>query len=342
MNQTYGNLYYQTLTDYPPQVLSILTRLKLYLAGKLFYENTLEDAQAKFLVGDIINGASDAGIDAAIQFFQLSNVVFPFAVYGYDMTERLDEKVTHLQRSGKYYDSTLGKYVDSKPVKMIVPYIFFFNNPKDYYNAQKIIHSFSDSLSKLDVPILIDAVTYSFSIQVKFTMERGSYSSAFQEHLRTGAIFDIVLNAEVTYNDLTTSSLNMYPVDDMILSLYKMDEENDIYNVLEGQVTAPDTPALTTTIPANGAIGVAKNTDITINFTASMEPSSVIDALSLTPYFSYTAEWNDTGTQLIITPVTNLASLTLYNIIILKSCFGFYNKEHPEEDLVFTFTTGSI
>ena len=325
------------------QLLSSITRLKLFLAGAVFTENTLSDAVDKFLVADIISGASDAALDANTINFQATNPIFPFCAYSYDFTEKDGERTTHLQRSGKYFDSTLGAYVSSKTVKNKIPFIFFFNNPKDYFTAQKIIHSFIASPSmKLDVPIIVNSVTYAFTLQVTFEIEKGTYSSSFQEYLRQGPIFDIGLNCEIEYTDITLSTTNIYPVDDMIATLYQMSDIDDSFNVQVGQATAPNTPAITSSIPINNATGVARNTAITINFTASMDVSSVIDALSLTPYFQYTAEWNDAGTELIITPVIHLLANTLYNVIILDSCFGFYNNEHPETDLELIFSTGSI
>ena len=326
----------------PAQLLSIITRLKLFFATKIFLEDATVNALAKFVVADIISGASDAAVDSAVNNFQSSNPIFPFCAYGYDFTEKIGTRDSHLQRSGKYYDSTLGTYVSSKTVKNSIPFIFFFNNPKDYFAAQKLVQTIIASPTKLDVPIIVGSTTYSFSIILNIDVEKGTYSGAFVEHMRVGNIFDINLNCSIEYNDLTFDNTNIYPVDDMIATLYQMNDEDDSLNVQEGQAYAPETPALTTTIPANNATGVLKNTAITLNFTASMAVDSVIDNLELIPYFSYTAEWNDTGTQLIITPIANLASTTLYNIVIHKDAYGFYNDEPMEEDGVIVFTTGTI
>lgn len=342
MNLTYGNLYYQgtSLDDLPVQFLSTITRLKIFLASKVFTENNITDAVAKFIVADIISGASDAAVDSAVLNFNTSNPIFPFCAYSYDFTERVDDKKSHLARSGKYFDSTLNAYVSSKPVKNSVPFIFFFNNPKDYYTAQKIIHTIIASPSiKLDVPIIVNNITYYFSINVSFEIEKGTYSGAFIEHMRVGNIFDIILNASVSYNDITMDTTNIWPVDDMIATIYYPDDENDIYNVEEGQAYAPPTPAIATTIPVNNATGISKTANIVVNFSTTMAVDSVIDSLELIPYFQYTAEWNDAGTQLTLSPINPLAGLTLYNIIIHKSAYGFINNEKMEEDGSFSFTT---
>jgi hypothetical protein len=342
VNQTYGNLYYQsaTLANLPAQVIAIVTRLKLFFATEIFKEDTPTTALTKFIVADIISGASDAAIDSAVSNFQETNPVFPFCAYSYDFTEKLGTRDSHFQRSGKYYDSTFGTYASSKTVKNAIPFIFFFNNPNDYFTAQKIVQQIIAAPTKLYVPISINSVVYYFSIIVNISVEKGAYSGAFVEHMKVGNIFDLNINCSIEYNDIVLDNTAIYPVDDMILSLYQMDDENDIYNVLEGTANTPGTPAITTTIPTDNSTGITRNTNIVVNFTASMAPDSVIDNLELVPYFSYTAEWNDTGTQLTITPVANLAASTLHNIIIHKDAYGFYNDEKMEEDGSFSFTTG--
>ena len=297
------------------------------------------DAQARIIVADIINGASDSAVDFAVQAFQSTNVVFPFAAYSYDLTEMGTAKDSHLQKSGRYYDTVLQHYVSSKTLKIMVPYIFFFNNPKDYYNAQKILHTIRCTPMKVDVPVTINGIVYSFSVKLNLAIERGSYSSNFQEALKQGVIFDLGVNVECEFNDLTMSGLNLYPVDDMIATLYQMSDEDDSLNVQTGQVYAPSTPAITSSIPINNATGVAVTTAITINFSAVMVVDTVVDNLSLTPYFQHTIEWNDAGTQIIITPVSSLAPLTLYNIVIYKEASGFVNDEQMEADGVIVFTT---
>ena len=339
MNFTYGNLYYQSITDYPVQVYAILTRLKLFFASNIFTETLLADAINRIIVADIINGASDSAIDFSIQAFQSSNPVFPFAAYSYDITEMGTAKDSHLQKSGKYYDSVLQHYVSSKTLKILVPYIFFFNNPKDYYNAQKILHTIRCTPTKIDVPVLINSTIYSFSVKLNLSIERGSFSSNFQEMLKNGAIFDLGVNVECEFNDLTMSGLNLFPVDDMIATLYQMNDEDDSLNVQTGQAYAPSTPAITSSIPLNNAVGVSKSTTITINFTAVMDAASVVDALEIVPYFQHTIEWNDAGTQIIISPINALTGLTLYNIIIHDTAKGFVNDEHPIEDMSIFFTT---
>jgi len=320
-------------------MLSIITRLKLFFATEIFLEDATVNALAKFVVADIISGASDAAVDSAVNNFQSSNPIFPFCAYGYDFTEKIGTRDSHLQRSGKYYDSTLGTYVSSKTVKNSIPFIFFFNNPKDYFAAQKLVQTIIASPTKLDVPIIVGSTTYSFSIILNIDVEKGTYSGAFVEHMRVGNIFDINLNCSIEYNDLTFDNTNIYPVDDMIATLYQMNDEDDSLNVQTGQAYAPSTPAITSSIPLNNAVGVSKSTTITINFAAVMDAASVVDALELIPYFQHTIEWNDAGTQIIISPINALTGLTLYNIIIHDTAKGFVNDEHPIEDMSIFFTT---
>ena len=109
------------------------------------------------------------------------------------------------------------------------------------------------------------------------------------------------------------------------------------------------------TTPSNGASGVAKNTNIVIEFTEAMNEASVESYFSISPAAAGAFSWNPGSTILTFNPNPDLATNTLYTITIdglaedqqaetLDGDKDGSSEGSPTDDHEFTFTTevGSV
>ena len=80
-----------------------------------------------------------------------------------------------------------------------------------------------------------------------------------------------------------------------------------------------------------------KNT-IIINFNVTMEESSVESSIELDPWFEHSLLWNDDSNSLLITPVLNFTSGTVYQIIYDDTGKAFYNDSTLSSGVI-SFTT---
>lgn len=90
--------------------------------------------------------------------------------------------------------------------------------------------------------------------------------------------------------------------------------------------------------PAEGAVDIDRNVLIWIEFSESMDESSVTDSLTVSPAFGCLTSWN--GTVLDITPTDLLAAATAYTITIDSESADPSGNEMGS-DYSFTFTTGT-
>ncbi len=333
--------YYNNTDNFPDQIDSIITRMKIYMGSKLYYEEDISNAITNFIYADVGNDGSEEGIRRAIQLFQNSNQKYPFTAYSFGDEEILKEKRTAYAKNKIYYDSYIGSFVTAKPSYFFMPMISFFNTPRDYQTAKKILFEISSAPIKLDVPIIVGDVTTTFPALITFeTIEKGTYAFNFQEQLRAGNIFDIQHFARIEYHDMETDASGIYLVDDMIFELYRLAEEDkslsdNLYSINIDYITS-----LSSSDPENGATDIPVDNSIILTFSIGMDESSVENAITLDPYFSTEYTWNNNSTSLVLDPVYDLSSGTVYSIEIDGSAKSWFNQENLNSGTVtIEFTT---
>jgi len=335
-------LYYSDTASYPQQVLAITGALKTYMAEQLYYNDSLADAKARFLVAD---QTDDASLREATKKFFDSNQKYPFTTYNIGDEEPVTDRRNSWAKSGKYYSSTYSCYIDAKPLKQTFPMISFFNNPHDYEHCKKILQNISDSAIKLDVPIVVNGISTTFTAEVKFqAIDKGGLAYEFIEYLTKNNIFNLMHNIEVYYHSFVINT-DTNPIDTMNATVFQEDPEDDSLNTSVGSGLAPLTPALLSSIPTDESSGIAVGSGIVLTFNVGMNPDSVERNLDITPYFEHSKRWNEYYTQLTLTPWSDLSSGVAYTIDITQdwelydSPIAIFNEEPIETDIEINFTT---
>jgi len=320
--------YYTSYSNYPDQVIQIAERIKIYMCSKLFYEEEYSESASKFIYADIGNDGSDEGIRRATELFGSSNQSYPFTAYSFGEEEILRDKRTAYAKNMIYYNDYIGSFVSAKPAILYLPMISFYNTPYDYQIAKKVLFEISSAPIKLDVPVVIGDVTTTFPVHVTFeTIEKGNYAFNFQEMLRAGDIYDIQHFAKIEYHDMETSSVGIYPVEDMVFELWRLAEEDKSLSDSLDDVTIDYITQLSSSNPTNGATDVPVDNSVILTFNVGMEENSVTTALTLDPYFSADYTWDDDSKNLVIDPVENLTSGTVYNVYIDDTAYSWFNNE---------------
>jgi hypothetical protein len=75
-------------------------------------------------------------------------------------------------------------------------------------------------------------------------------------------------------------------------------------------------PTITATLPANGAVGVAVDTQIRITFSRAMNPVTTEAAMASLPVVAAACVWNGPDTIITCTPAADLAFDTLHTFTI--------------------------
>ena len=106
--------------------------------------------------------------------------------------------------------------------------------------------------------------------------------------------------------------------------------------------TAPDTepPKIVLTDPGDGQLDVSVDALIMIEFSESMDPASVAEALDVNPPFDYEISWNPEHTVLTLSPVGDLIHDTTYSVAVGEEAMDSAGN-HLEGTYGFSFTTES-
>ena len=101
-------------------------------------------------------------------------------------------------------------------------------------------------------------------------------------------------------------------------------------------------PTVTSTSPANNAVGVARNNSITISFAAAMDPATINSSTVIikqgTTVIPGTVTYS--GTTATFTPTSNLVALTQYTVTITTGAKTAAGVAFTTSNTVSTFTTG--
>lgn len=333
MPQTY---YIFPDTNYPPLALATLDRIKLYIYNTLYTEESVNDIDTRLFLSDI---TSEMEMREAVKNFNWSAARFPFTIYNIAGWEPFTGYINHTAKSKTYYSSYLNTIVYARPVILNIPMIHFFSNALDFNRARQILMEDASNKNLLAVPITINGIltsTDAFVYGVEIT--KGNYAWEHASQLVAGNLFDLATNFQILYYEISVSSGNVAPVDDIYLSLgllETMEKEEKIW--IEQNVLSPEIPVVTTS-PISGAVDVLVDSPIILTFNVSMNEISVENALSYDPAINVEYVWNSISTQLAITHYNDLISGTAYEITIENTAES--GNEIPlEEDYIFSFTT---
>ena len=113
----------------------------------------------------------------------------------------------------------------------------------------------------------------------------------------------------------------------------------DPFNDTLPQVTDSTPPTIISTTPANGRINVAPNTSVTIQFSESMNTTTVENAVSIAPSASISSyTWSANNTTLAIVFTANLTQNTTYDCLITTSALDV-NGNALATNYSWSFTT---
>ena len=340
--------YYEESSNYPYVIKSITERVILYCAQSIYPDETLEEAMKRMIIANFDDDSR--AIARSIDTYKTSQGKFPFTAYNIGDIEDYDYK-TYYQMSGNYYSEQLQAYIRYVPIKFTIPMVTFLSTPYDLWRVLNNFANDNSSLTRLDVPVTINDILTSFSIDVGFLAEKGSFSFDIEQQFGYGKLYPAVHTAEVSCAYITvdlernvnTQVINetklVYHVDDIILKLNELqDSKNLDNNPLLETIQSPETPVVSSSTPINESVNVAIDSSIIINFNVSMNESSIISNMDIVPYFDKDITFDIESKIMTITPRQNLLNSTEYEILINNNAQSS-DLQTLEDDYTLTFTT---
>ena len=342
--------FYPTNIHYPYAHQSVLERVILYFTTMIYPDLTYTEARKRFILADVSDDANS--VRRSIDAFKTSNGQFPFTAYNISDDAPLSYK-SHYQVSGNAYSSLVGAYISFIPMLLTIPMTTFYTTPHDFWRGMTLFAQDESCLTRMDVPVTLNGVLCSMTIDLNYTTERGQLAFDVEQQFAVGKLFPvihtvdikcsyIVLNME---NDPTTGNPNqpkvIYHVDDIITKLYQLSNESNLdQNTLLDTKHSPSIPSITS-VPFNNATNVLTSSTIVLTFDVAMNESTVITNLDMVPYCDKDMSFDMASKVLTITLRSPLTVSTEYEILIntsAKSCDGIY----LEEDYSLIFTTGTV
>lgn len=332
---------------YPYVYNEIVKRMKLYFCSLLYPDEPLtpDTFNKRWIRADFVGGGNETAIRETLQRFQNTQGSFPFTCWNVDDDEPVDYKsYTHL--SGNYYDKNLDCYIAGVPAFLNLNMMTFYNTEYDYFIATtKFMYDLATA-TRLEVPIMINDIETQFYIDVDMDVTKGDLAFAYEELRTKGQLFNISHNCKIKFyyyilasktfasEDGKQTQIKVYPVDDMVLSLKRL-EDKTLIDSLHVNVI----PEISSFIPANNSTGVSRTDDIVITFNTPMNETSLALNLDIVPQFDKeSVVWNDTSTVLTIKPV-ELSASTEYIFNISRNAENHLTHT-LKQDYEFKFTTG--
>lgn len=341
--------YYQDSVFYPYAVEAVLNRIKLYFCNMIYpTEDYATQSSKRFILADV----SDDGnaIRRSIDVFKNSQGTFPFTAYNISDDAPLDYR-SHLQVSGSYYSELVNAYISFVPMNLDIPMTTYYTTPYDFWRAMSFFAVDEASLTRLDVPLIINGVECYFTIDLAYTTERGQLAWDIEQYFSVGRIYPLIHNITVKCAYIVLANNNngdkftgtlVYPVDDIIFYLKRLDDAKNLdQNPTIDTAYSPDTPAVISSIPLSGATGILTTSSIVLTFNNCMNETSVINALDIVPYMDKDMTFDMSSKILTITPRSNMTVSTSYNILINDTAKDG-NGLFFETDYNLTFTTGIL
>jgi len=126
-------------------------------------------------------------------------------------------------------------------------------------------------------------------------------------------------------------------------NLFRGNLETPIQNIVDNYITYLGIPSFLTTIPADEASGVARDSNIVIQFTVPMNSGSVENYLSISPSLPHTKSYDVSGIVLTINPTNNMSGLTLYTVTTSASIQSkLYLEAEDVQSFYFTTRSGLV
>jgi len=332
--------YYTDLDRFPPLVLAILREVKNYIVQLLYNDEYLispQKALSRFILSDIGAGV-DISLGDYVEHFNSINPEYPFTAFSVGDPEGDNERKNLKALEGSIFCDKLNSYLSVWPMELKIPMVSFFNRADDYFIARQILHGDSMSLTKINVPITINNITFGLWVNVNYIITQGTYAAQYEQFLAKGKIWDIVHTWNITYMNFILDTTAVNEVDEIHIEVTNPDPDDpNAPNISRFSIIAPTAPKITSVSPLDGVTNVAVNSAIVITFDKAMKPNSTEDAFGILPYVPGDFTWNNDDTILTFTPHSDLDSATEYTVIVLKTAedVNFY----LEEDFEFSFTT---
>ena len=166
------------------------------------------------------------------------------------------------------------------------------------------------------------AVPMSTQVSVHFdqSMDQQSVLSAFSLSGVDGftytfsggdSIFTVVPNAELSQGTTYTACMST-----LAKAINGVNLLQDACTSFTTDIVPPVPPAVVSVSPADGAMGVAIDTNITVTFDQAMDTASVESAFSIAPAVAGSKTWSPDGTSLTFNPAVDLEYLQTYTVSI--------------------------
>ena len=340
--------YYDiTDTNYPPVMTAVINSVLYFLAQTLYPDENPDDlidpesTKRKFILANF-DASEETAIYRAIEDLKTvstSSGKFPFTAYNFSEEELMSETKSHLQVSGKVFSETVQGYVQAIPLIWDVPCITFTNNVQDYFRTRQIVSGKASTLTRLTVPININGVLTSFSVDVNFEITKGSYAYQYEEYLSKGRLYDLMHPLKLKFMYLILNTSDVSPVDNITVALNTLASTTRATEQIQ-EVDSSSTPTVSSTVPVADTTDVDKTQSVVINFNIAMNEGLTNSYIDIEPMFPCNFVWNDASTQLTLQPLSGeLEANTEYVITVEKESQSFYQAP-LEEDYIFSFTTG--
>lgn len=350
-----GTRFYQNLDNYPPVVRSAVKRCLIFVAQILYKEEFEIDpnlAQRRVVISDKVGPEFD--ISLAIEAFQQFSANMPFTAYNIEAIEDGEIKNWSALSANNYF-ADVGRYGGAIQQTLTLNFTSFFNRADDYWQAISRLKHGTSVLTRLYVPITLNDVAQStrpgttYAVDSQYPLDlipeisQGEYAFKFKTYLQENKIYDISHKFKLSFYDFGFSDyMADLSVTDMVFRLFQQ-HQNGSSTLLE-TLGFHDAPIVTSTTPADGALGV--NFDIpqiVINFNNPMMELDTQDKIMFTPpIFDYDAIWSSDSKTLTYyiydSPYTTLQPNTDYTIDIPNTIVDVYGH-NPEFDKFVKFTT---
>lgn len=336
MAQITKKYYDLSVSSNTPQVKkAVAEQVRQKIASVIYNREPISSGIARFVIADMEEASTSPRAAAA---FNSANLAYPFTAYNIGDVEFAKEFRSYKQVSGFVYHPLIGKRISSIPARIQIPMITFYSNPDDYEVGQKLLLQDAASLSRTFVTTNLSGYSGIIPITFSYEITKGSYAFAFQEQLRAGNIFDIVHNVTAYFQEIILDGTGNYPVDE-IIAYYKTWSGNDVSQAItQNTMYSAAIPIIASSDPYNGEINVPVENSIIINFNVTMNEQTVEKSITLSPYFENTTTWDLESKILIIDPIYNLTSGTIYTISFDNTAYSFYNNDQMDETEI-SFTT---
>lgn len=215
--------YYSPSVEYPLNLKSAVETYLQYVCSRLYPNESPKD---RLVLSNIGNGGSEGANRYAIEYFQKSNLKYPFTAYSIGEMEQDESRINHYSKSGNHFDSQLDCYVSVIPSEIEVSLISFFSTAFDYNRIRTILLFDYGSLTRLYYPIRINGRIVKTVLNVEMEQPtKGSYSYEFEEALRQGKIFDLIHTVRLQFNEIVLNTerdgrkIPVYPVESVDLGI---------------------------------------------------------------------------------------------------------------------------